>query len=201
MDQNRIKSTLENVYFKGVYSPAKHYLQGVQLLHSMRFTGIGGEQKVNDANTKVLVGISDFNGTQLPNDFNGLIYGVICRYGTITRTTSGTTDDANGLKASVAAYKQLRSELPAWLLQSELVFKSKGVEALRIRIAELVPAHESEKVPAAWAFELQKTIKVNGGEDLEIFLNTPAAAALDAAKDEYLQIVIYGTKFAERKAN
>jgi hypothetical protein len=35
-------------------------------LHSVKLVSIGGEQALNDANSKVEVGVSDFNGTLTP---------------------------------------------------------------------------------------------------------------------------------------
>src|SRR5574344_1497118 len=190
---------LANNYFRGVYDPSACFIQGVALLHSNQITGIGGEQKLNDANTKVLVGISDFNGKQLPNDFNGLIRGMVFRYASETITqTNNINNPASPVYAQL--YSELVSAFPAWLRNSEVVFKIRGIEAIRIRVEELLLGAASDKIPADWSKDFEKTIKVKGGEDLEIFLNTPSGATMDSTKYHFVQLVIYGIKFAPRKA-
>lgn len=198
MARKSIKDLIQviaTVYFKGIYDAAKHYIQEVALLHSTVITGVGGEQKLNDANTKVLVGVSDFNGTQVPTDLRGLIRGMAVRYGKITKTGNATPPSA-----ALITYSAKRSEFPAWLLNSEVVLKASGVEALRMRVEEFVIAIENDEVPSEWAKEFEKTIKVTGSQDLEIYLNTPQGAALSGTDHEYLQLVIYALKFADRKA-
>ena len=188
-------SIIATVYFKGVYDAAKHYIQEVALLHSTQIIGVGGEQKLNDANTKVDVGVSDFNGTQVPTDFRGLIRGLSVRYGKLTKTGHDTP-----YSPALISYSSKRSDFPAWLLNSEIVMKASGVEALRMRVDEFVIGIEKDEVASEWAKEFEKTVKITGSQDLEIFLNTPKGAALSSTDYEYIQLVVYGLKFGERKA-
>lgn len=189
-------AVLGNVYFKGIYDAAKHYIQEVALLHSTRISSVGGEQRLNDANTSVEVGVSDFNGTQIPSDFRGLIRGLAVRYGKVSKTGN---PDPNAISPATVNFSALRSDFPAWLRNSEIVFKASGVEALRMRVDELLLAQNSDEVPSEWAKEFEKTIKVVGGQDLELYLNTAKGAALSDTDWEFIQLVIYGLKFADRK--
>lgn len=186
---------IANVYFKGIYDSAKHYIQEVTLLHSQQIVGVGGEQKLNDASTKVEVGVSDFNGTQVPTDFRGLIRGIAIRYGKLTKTGNATPKSP-----ALIPFSAKRSDFPAWLLSSEIVMKAGGVEALRMRVEEFVLGVDRDDVASEWAKEFEKTVKVVGGQDLELFINTPKGAEVLSTDYEYLQLVIYGLKFGERKA-
>lgn len=187
---------LGNVYFKGFYDSAKHFIQEVALLHSTRLSAVGGEQRLNDANTSVEVGVSDFNGTQVPSDFRGLIRGLAVRYGKISKDGN---PDPNAISPATINYSSKRSDFPAWLRNSEIVFKASGVEALRMRVDEFLTAADKDEVPSEWAKEFEKTIKVTGGQDLELYLNTAKGAALSSTEWEYIQLVIYGLKFGDRK--
>ncbi len=189
-------AVLGNVYFKGIYDAAKHFIQEVALLHSTRISAVGGEQRLNDANTSVEVGVSDFNGTQIPSDFRGLIRGLAVRYGKVTKT--GNPDPA-AISPATINYSSKRSDFPAWLRNSELVIKASGVEAMRMRVEEFLTAADKDEVPSEWAKEFEKTIKVTGGQDIELYLNTAKGATLDADNWEFIQLVIYGLKFGDRK--
>lgn len=188
---------LQKVYFPGKYNPATHFVADLNLLHSTRISGVGGEQALNDANTKVLVGVSDFNGTLTPTDANGLIGALTLGYGKVTMIAANN----NPLYSpALISYSEKKSDFPAWLLASELVVKTNQTEVLRMRVREFVTAVESDRVPKVWANELESTFKVIGGSDLQIFLNTPVGASLDADEYEFIRINAYGIKFAERKA-
>lgn len=178
---------LQTRYFKGTYNPETHYVNELNLLQTKEIIGLGGEQKLNDANTKVLVGISDFNGTQIPSDANGLISAISVEYGTHASETN----------AALIDYKTLKSEMPAWLLNSELVVKSKSVEQFRIRVSEIAPVDKPRTYQSEFAKELERTLKVVGGQDLELFLSTPSGATLASAK-HYVRLNLYGLKFAAR---
>lgn len=186
---------LQKVYFAGKYNPATHFVADLNLLHSTHISGVGGEQALNDANTKVLVGVSDFNGTLTPTDSNGLISALTIGYGKVTKT-----GNPSPLSPAVISYSEKKSDFPAWLLASELVIKTNQTEVLRMRVREFVTAIESDRVPSVWAKELESTFKVTGSSDLQIFLNTPVGAVLDTDDYEYIRTNLYGVKFAERKA-
>ena len=194
---NEIVKALE-AYHKGVYSPSTHMVQELSLLHAVKMpTAGGGEFPLNNANTKRLVGVSDFQGEQIPSDATGLLRAIVVRYGTI----DWTGDPAKSPDASPAVvnYLETRSNFPAWLLQSEVVLKSSSNELLRIRIAELVPSASVDRAPYDWAKEFEKLIKVDGNQTLQVYLNTPEGASdPNATKDEYIQVVIYGVKIAPR---
>ena len=183
-------SILQNVYFKGDYTPQTHYLNELNLLHAKQIKAVGGEQTLNDANTKREIGISDFNGTAIPSDANGLVSAITVEYGL----------DADGAETNPALieYSALKSEMPAWFLNSELVLKSKSVEQFRIRVSELTLGAESQNVPADWAKNLERTLKVVGNQDLQLFLATPDGAALEVGENVFVRVNLYGTKFAAR---
>ncbi len=186
---------LKDRYFPQKYNPTTQFISELNLLHSVKLVSIGGEQALNDANSKVEVGVSDFNGTLAPTDADGLIRAVAVRFGKSTATNAPASP-------ALINYSELKSDFPSWLLNSELILKNRGFEQFRIRVAELVLAKESEVVASEWAKELEKTIKVEGGQDLQIFLSTPKGAIMDTTTDkhQYIQVVLYGMKFGDRKA-
>ncbi len=179
---------LRDVYFKGEYSPNSHYLAELDILHSQRITGLGGEQMLNDANTKKEVGISDFTGTQVPSEANGLINAICVQYG----------KDAAITNPALITYSPLASTMPAWLLNSELVLKSRGVEQFRIRVSEVALLEKSRNVVAEWAKQLERALKVIGNQDLQLFIATPTGATLEAAQNHFVRVNLYGLKFAQR---
>lgn len=196
------------IYFKGTYDPNSHFLQELSLVHGVKMpTTGGGEFPLNNANTKQLVGISDFQGTIVPSDATGLIRAVIVRYGSYTcKVETGAGRDPEAIDGTthtspaLVDYKEIRADFPAWLLNSELVLKTRGRECFRMRIQDVVPSEKCQKVPSEWAKELEKTIKISGGQDLQLFLNTPEYASdPTAGKDDFVQVVLYGIKFAPRK--
>jgi intergrase/recombinase len=68
-------------------------------------------------------------------------------------------------------------------------------------VAELVLAKESEVVASEWAKELEKTIKVEGGQDLQIFLSTQSAIMDTTTSSTSIFRLFYnGMKFGDRKA-
>lgn len=185
-------------YHNGVYSPKTHMIQELSLLHSVKMpTSGGGEFPLNNANTKRLVGVSDFQGEQIPSDATGLLRAIVVRYG--TADWSGDPATSQNVSPAIVNYLETRANFPAWLLQSEVVLKSSSNELLRIRIAELVPSASPDKVPYDWAKEFEKLIKVEGNQTLQVYLNTPEGASdPNPTKDEYIQVVIYGVKIAPR---
>ncbi len=186
-------------YFPNVYRPETHFLQELTLLHGIQMPiAGGGEFPLNNANTKRLVGLSDFQGEQIPADASGLLRAVVIRYGTVAAPAEGVAIPS----PAVIEYLETRANFPAWLLNSELVLKSSSQEMFRIRVAEFVPSAAAQKIPAEWAKELEKTLKVEGSQTLTLYLNTPEGASdPNADKIEYLQVVLYGVKFAARKTN
>lgn len=184
---------LANKYFKGKYTPQTSYIAELNLLHSTKIIGVGGEQTLNDSNSKVEVGISDFNGTLLPTDAQGLIRALTFEYALATGAVAPVNE-------ALVSYSPLKSTMPAWLLNSEVVMKNRGIEQFRIRVSELVVMKEPEIIASEWAKELEKTIKIEGGQDLQLFLNTPKGAVLDTVdKHHYVRVNLYGMKFADRK--
>lgn len=185
---------LKSKYFPTKYNPATQYIAELNLVHSVKITGVGGgEQTLNDSNSKVEVGISDFNGTLTPTDANGLIRALTVEYGLATGAVAPVSE-------ALVDYSPIKSKFPAWLLSSEVVMKNRGIEQFRIRVSELVLLKEAEVIASEWAKELEKTIKIEGGQDLQLFLNTPKGAVLDTAeKHHYVRMNLYGIKFADRK--
>lgn len=183
---------LKDKYFPGKYKPDTQFISELNLLHSVELLSIGGEQSLNDANSKVEVGISDFNGTLTPTDADGLIRGVLVRFG---KTAEAVASPA------LVNYSELKEAFPAWLLNSELILKNRGFEQFRIRVQELVLSSKSDAVPSEYCKELEKTIKVEGGQDLQLFLSTPKGAIMDKTidKHQFIQVVMYGIKFGDRK--
>lgn len=179
---------LKGVYFKGKYDPQTHYLNELNLLHAKKLSGLGGEQTLNDANTKKEIGISDFTSTQVPSDSNGLISAITVEYGSHESETN----------PALAEYSPLASAMPAWLKNSELVLKSKGAEQFRIRVSELAVLEKPRVVASNWAKELERTLKVEGNQDLQLFLATPEGASLGTG-NHFVRVNLYGTKFAERR--
>jgi hypothetical protein len=197
-------------YFPNQYKQETHYLAELSLIHGVKMpTTGGGEFPLNNANTKQLVGISDFQGTLTPSDATGLIRAVIVRYGSYACVVEGgasrdseAIDGTTHTTPAIVEYKETRADMPAWLLSSELVLKSRGVESFRMRIQDIVPSDKPQKVSSEWAKELERTIKVLGGQDLQLFLNTPEYAKdPTVGKDDFVQIVLFGIKFAPRKSN
>lgn len=185
--------------YHGQYKPESHFIQELCLLHSSLLpNGGGGEFPLNNANTKRLVGVSDFQGEQINPDATGLIRAVVIRYGELTRADGVTVAPT----PAIIDFKETRASFPTWLLNSELVLKSSAKEEFRIRVSELVPSAAPESVPSEWAKEFEKTIRVEGNQSLTVYLNTPEGAFdPSATKDEYIQVNLYGVKFAARKNN
>lgn len=186
------KANLLKTYFGPKYNPATQFLAEMNLLHSTKLTAVGGEVKLNDSNTLVEIGVSDFNGRQIPTTENGFIDAVVIGYGKAAK------DDAVTNPALVAMSHK-RSDLPAWLLNSELVLKKNGTEQFRMRVSELVIEAEPQTVRAEWVKELERGLKVEGGQDLEITLASAKGATLSATHDEFVAINLYGVKFSDRK--
>ena len=187
---NDVINILKGVYFPNSYSPQTHYLSELNLLNAKQLTSVGGEQMLNDANTKKEIGKSDFTGTQVPSDANGLIGAITVEY--------GTDDDGSVTNPALITYSAIKEDMPAWLLNSELVVKSKSVEQFRIRVSELVLGELAKTVPSEWAKQLERTLKVTGNQDLQLFLATPEGAALTSGVNTFVRVNLYGTKFAPR---
>jgi hypothetical protein len=179
---------LRDVYFKGEYAPQSHYLAELNLLQTKRLSGLGGEQMLNDANTKKLIGISDFTGTQVPSDAQGIINALTVEYG----------QHATESNAALIDYSSLKASFPAWLLNSELVLKSKSVEQFRIRVSELVTNEKPQVVVSEWNKQLERALKVTSNQDLQLFLSTPDGAALESGLNHFIRVNLYGIKFAPR---
>jgi hypothetical protein len=188
-------SILKNVYFKGQYDPSTHSLNELNLLHAKQLTGLGGEQTLNDANTKKQIGISDFVNTQVPSDATGLISAIAVEYGSHTPESGGTAET----NPALIEYSPLASTMPTWLKNSELVLKSKGAEQFRVRVSELAVLDKPRVVPSAFAKELERTLKVQGNQDLQLFLATPDGATLTSGKSHFIRVNLYGIKFATRE--
>lgn len=187
---------LAEKYFPGKYNPSSQYISEMALTHSVKMVSIGGEQALNDANSRVEVGVSDFNGTLTPTDAKGLVRALTVGFG-ISNEIAAPSSPA------LVKYAYQRSAFPAWLLNSELILKIGNVEAIRIRVSDLVIGTTTDRVVADWAKELEKTIKCEGGQDLQILLSTPKGAAIAEAdgKHQYIQVNLYGIKFGDRKSN
>lgn len=196
-----IVDTLKTYFKEGVnaYASNTHFVQELTINHAALMpNGGGGEFPLNNANTKRLVGVSDFQGEQITPDANGLIRAVVVRYGDLTREVGVLVAPS----PAIIDFKETRASLPPWLLQSELVLKTSSKEEFRIRVSELVPSAAPDRVPSEWAKELEKTIKVEGSQSLTLYLNTPEGATdPSATRDEYVQVILYGVKFAPRKSN
>jgi hypothetical protein len=192
-DQGTKKGIL-TALFGTKYRPADQFLAELNLKHSVKVIGIGGEQALNDANTKQEVGISDFNGTLTPTDSVGFIDAVICRFGKSTETDAPASP-------AVVTFSEKKADFPSWLLNSELILKKQMVEQFRIRISELVLLGDPQIPAAEWAKELERAVKVEGGQDLQIYLSTPKGVTLDTTtiKHYYLSVDLYGVKFGDRK--
>lgn len=187
-------SILQDTYFKGKYNPTTHYIAEQTILHSCKIAGAGGgEMALNDANTKMIVGESDFNGTQLPTDANGLIRAAVVRYG------EETTNGGKGNPALIP-YSEKKADFPDWLLNSELVAKVGNTEVFRQRVVDFLPSEMPQSVPSEWAKEFERTIKTVGGQDMQLFLNSTKGSELKAGSTQFLQVVMYGVKFGERKS-
>lgn len=174
------------------YNPDSQFLAEINLLHSGKLSAIGGEVKLNDSNTRVDVGVSDFNGLQIPTTENGFIDAVVFGYGKELKA-NGVTNPA------VVQMSHKRTDMPAWLLKSEIVLKKNSVEQFRIRIEELAFDAEPRTVRSEWAKELERALKIEGGQDLEIVIASAKGAALSATHDEFFSINFYGVKFSDRK--
>lgn len=182
-------------YFQGVYSPKTHLLQDCVLLHSEKMpVAGGGEFPLNNANTKRLVGVSDFQGEQIPMDASGIIRAVVIRFGDVAAVEGQAAPSPATIN-----YLETRAAMPPWLLQSELVLKSASQEMFRIRVADFVPSAAPDKIPGDWAKELQKVVKIDGGQAMTLYLNTPEGASdPSASKHEYVQVNLIGAKFSLR---
>ena len=174
------------------YDPKNQFLAEINLLHATKLTAVGGEVKLNDSNTLVEIGVSDFNGRQIPTTENGFIDAVVIGYGKELKA-NGVTNPA------VVAMSHKRSDMPAWLLNSEIVLKKNGTEQFRMRVAELVIEAEPRVIRAEWIKELERGIKVEGGQDLEITLASAKGGTLSATHHEFVAVNLYGVKFSDRK--
>ena len=195
--QNSTKLTQAAIeyYHKGVYSQGTHLIQDCVLLHSERMpVAGGGEFPLINANTKRLVGVSDFQGETIPMDATGIIRAVVIRYGDVAAVEGQAAPSP-----ATITYLETRAAMPAWLLNSELVLKSASQELFRIRVADFVPSASPESVPSDWAKELQKVVRIEGGQAMTLYLNTPEGASdPSASKHEYVQINLIGAKIAPR---
>ncbi|NTW18183.1 MAG: hypothetical protein HGA42_00615 [Nostocales cyanobacterium W4_Combined_metabat2_030] len=176
------------------YNPATQFLAELALMNTKKLTSIGGEQPLNDANTKVLVGVSDFNGTLTPTDAIGLIRALSVKYSSQPAATTGFDATPAG-----QVYTEIKSEFPAWLLNSEIVMRTGGIENFRMRVSETVLLDKAQLIPSETAKEFEKFIKVTGGQDLQIFLSTPEGAVMDDTKQHFVRTDLYGIKFGDRK--
>ena len=184
-------------YFVGKYDAAKSYITELSLMHAVEVTSAGGgEMALNDANTKVLVGVSDFNGTAIPSSASGLLRAISVKYGSVVSTATGFEADPAGQK-----YSEVKADFPAWLLNSEIIVRANNVEHIRTRVSETVLLQASQLTASEFAKELVKTIKVVGAQDLQIFLATPKNSTLDNTKKHFVRVDLYGLSFGERKAN
>lgn len=190
---------LQDRYFPGKYKPQSQFINELNLLHAVKLTGLGGEQALNDANTKVEVGVSDFNGTLTPTDANGLIHSLTVRYGLKLGDSAFNQPGLIRYTNVTGAIDGSDHDFMAWFLNSELILKTRGIEQIRMRIRDLMIDTASDKVPSEVSKELEKTIKVEGGQDLQLFLSTPKGATLDAVNSQFIQVVLYGIKFGDRK--
>ena len=184
-------------YFVGKYDAAKSYITELTLMHAVEVTSAGGgEMALNDANTKVLVGVSDFNGTAIPSSASGLLRAISVKYGSVVSTAKDFEADPAGQK-----YSEVKADFPAWLLNSEIIVRANNVEHIRTRVSETVLLQASQLTASEFAKELVKTIKVVGAQDLQIFLATPKGSTLDNTKKHFVRVDLYGLSFGERKAN
>lgn len=184
-------------YFVGKYDSVKSFINELSLMHAIEITAIGGgEQALNDANTKVLVGVSDYQGTQVPSDANGLLRAISVKYSSVPVATTGYAATVEG-----QAFSEVKADMPAWLLNSELIVRANNTEHIRMRVSETALLDKAQATASEFAKELLKTIKIVGGQDLQIFLATPKGSTLDATKKHYVRVDIYGVKFGDRKAN
>jgi hypothetical protein len=187
-----IKAQLLTTHFGAKYTPANNFLTELNLLHSTKINSVGGEIKLNDSNTLVETGVSDFQGLKIPASENGFIDAVAFRYGK-TLIADAVTNPA------IVSMSAKRSDFPVWLLNSELVLKKNGTEQFRMRVGELVFEAEPQKVRSEWVKELERALKVEGGQDLEITLASAKGAALSTTHHEFVGINLYGVKFSDRK--
>lgn len=145
------------------------------LIHAGSLGNTGGQSKINDANTLVKVGVSDFNGLQLPTDANGIVRAITVGYG---------GSHVEGTDPSTVAYKYVvDSEIPAAFLASELVIKYGGAEVLRMPIEQFMIAEKSDKTMDEWARDLMKFISIEGGKDFELWFHA-AEGLTDPAQTE-----------------
>lgn len=176
-----------------------NYIQESALMHSVELTNVGGMIKLNDATTDKIIGISDFTQTLLPVDQTGMIYGLRIGYAMEASATPAELDLQNfSFSSQVTAGTDV---FPAWLLNSEFVMKYNGSEAFRMRVGEIVPLLPYDKVPSDLIKEIMKPIKIEGGRNLELFLDCAKHSDLSAVTNahEYLKIVLYTVKVVNRK--
>ena len=186
------KAKLLSTHFGAQYQPLNNFLAEVNLMHSTKLTAVGGEVKLNDSNTLVEVGVSDFNGRQIPTTENGYIDALVIGYGKEIKQNEVTNP-------ALVTMSHKRADFPNWLLNSELVLKKNSNEQIRIRVSELVIDEAPQVVRAEWVKELERTIKIEGNQELEITLASAKGAALSATHDEFIAVNFYGVKFSNRK--
>jgi hypothetical protein len=187
-----VKAKLLTTYFGTKYNPANNFLSEMNILHSTKLTAVGGEVKLNDSNTKVDIGVSDFNGTQIATTENGFIDAVVIGYGKELKANAVTNP-------ALVLMSHKRSDMPAWLLKSEIVLKRNGTEQFRMRVEELVIEAEPQVIRSEWIKELERGLKVEGQQDLEITLASSKGATMSGTHDEFISINLYGVKFSDRK--
>lgn len=179
-------------------------VQESSLMHSVELTNVGGMVKLNDATTDRIIGISDFTGTLLPVDQTGILYAVRFGYAKQTSIVAGTAPKKTVDNQDFQFYNASNANVagvPAWLLNSELVFKYNGVEAFRMRVEEIMCQAVKDCVPSECAKELMRPLTIEGGKNFEMFLDTSKNGDITSAADdaEFVKIVLYCTKVVSRK--
>lgn len=175
------------------------------LIHTAKFgtsseeINVGGMSRLNDANTKVEVGSSDFNGTLLPTDLDGYIRAITIGYKTQEPVQKEGADSATPVDKAQVKYDYDITNVPAGVLSSELVFKYSGVEVLRMPIEQFMLAQTSQVPMSEWAPELMKLIKVNGGKELEMFFNASRGLDDKDVRNGYLKVNIFCIKKGTKK--
>lgn len=176
------------------FNATAHFIQDLTLMHAVEVTALGGAQQLNDANTKVLVGVSDFNGLTIPQDAKGLIDAIAIQYASVPVATIGF-----GASPAGQVYSPVKADVPAWFLNSEIIVSSSNIEHIRMRVSETMLLDKAQAVPSDYAKELLKSIKVTPGQDLTISLSSPKDAVLDNTKKHFVRVDLYGAKFGNRK--
>ena len=182
------------IFHGSAFSPVNQFMAELVLMNSKKLSSLGGEQPLNDANTKVMVGVSDFTGTLTPTDAKGLLRALMVKYSSQPIATTGFDSTPAG-----QVWAEVKADFPAWLLNSEIVMRTAGLENFRMRVSETVLLDKAQAIPSEKAKEFEKFIKVTGGQDLQIFLSTPDGAVMDATKQHFVRTDLYGIKFGDRK--